>query len=224
MAGHGDRDGSIWLCDKLKSMGGDVEQLWPTPEQYYVWGERERTQLVPIFDWVERKDRADRSKRPSLATAEAMTMNRSVKASLLKGFAVRTPEDSALVSWMTQWSLLWASFRGTSWSQGSFGEFVPTSVVTGRVLNARDIQALQRGSFFIGKPQLQTPDMLYSITNDQLWGFRLTQSQKPTVVEVFRSQATSGPMPNIDLVVDGCCQGALWKKVDGNWVLADVWL
>jgi hypothetical protein len=224
MTGHGDRRASIWLCGKLQAMGGNIEQLWPPPEKEFLWGERERAQLEPMFDWIVKEETNGGQTHFSHPAAQGIFFPESIKDSLLKGFAVRAPQDPELATWLNQWSSLWKAYRGADLPKVLATTPEPATVVTSRVLNDHDLEDLSSGSFFPGNPQIMATNTKRPVQNGQIFGFRLTQARLPTIVEVFRGSNATGTLPRIDLLVDGCCKGALWEKVNEKWIRVNVWL
>lgn len=223
LPGHGDRYESKRLCDLLAELGGDLEQHWPVPEKAYFWAERARQAFEPMFDWVVSKevahpmDGVEREESSPSAKAE------TVKAAMLDGFSVRMPTDPVLAEWMNRWGRLWSSFRGERWALESPSRSART-VVSGHVLGNQDVDMIKSGDFFSGTPQ-EDKRSLSSVTDqDELFGFRVIPSNAPASVELLRSSNATRNLPYIDLLVDGCCRGVLWRRKDGQWVLVNLWL
>jgi hypothetical protein len=219
--GHGDRVGCRILCEDLVSMGGSLDARWPEPSNDFRWGESARVEEKNLLQWVRlNKDIVSRSRNSPHLTISGDRPD-TVKTALLKGFAVDKPADAVLAHWFDQWSARWSSFRGSPWLFSSSERVAHTIVVSCVLVSGEDPLTRGRG-FFSGEPQL--PEYLQNErpVSEALWGFRLVPGRQ--MVEVFRTVDACKDLPRVDLLVDGCCTGAVWRLTPKGWVLAQLWL
>lgn len=221
MPGHGDRMGSLFLCDRMRRLGSEVEAHWPLPDAEWVWGERERALLAPAVAWAGRH-------RDTIipAGSAAAKPNRSVKGALLKGFQVVRPEDETLQLWLDWWESFRAEYRGQGQEDFAWRPpHSPKTVLRFKLLDSDEMDEIRAGRFIDGNASPEFESLRGSLQpQDQLWGFRLLPDQDPETVEVFRSSSVEDSPPKIDLILDGCCRGALWRRTDGGWSLIGCWL
>ncbi len=137
------------------------------------------------------------------------------------GFDVEKPEDARLLDWLSNWRQIWANFRGEPWAFKSLGKANATTIFA-RVLKSADSEAFRNEFFMPGERQLKTT-IVIDPDKDELWGFRLCLDTTPISVEVFCSESAIS-LPPVELMVDGCCRGAIWKCIKGRWELAELWL
>lgn len=218
MPGHGDSSGSRTFVSAMRELAGDIEDYWPTPELHYVWGERLRVQEAPVFDWIRRKNSSAGQHTRAESPISQRKYGVSTKDAMLNGFVVNPPKDIRLQNWFSEWNNHWKTFRGDYWNLVS-DEPIGKTRVKGRVMDMAEIDKIKLGLFADGEIKIQSPLAKYISGREQLWGFRLISDDKGWVVEVLRSEAASGDLPKVDLVVDGIVAGAVWVRTQSGWKL-----
>lgn len=221
--GHGDREGSRALEADLRLAGYAVTAEWPEPLKAMPWGERSKAVSHKWFAWMQNQE-ASRNKesvggvrRPELPAA-------TVKQALLEGFKVEGTADPHLRNWVNGWFRSMSRYRA---AEPAIRANAATSVAL-RVLGAEERKPEQLLERFTGVAQSSTMGIPVGpvITQaEALFGFRLVEAQPgANTVEVFRAGAVDTEQPNCDLLLDGCCRGALWARRGDRWTLVDFWL
>lgn len=219
--GHGDMEASKWLCAQLGSPKGALQQRWPMPSNDVFWGESERMQMGPILEWFSEAFQSRRIGRVSLQNHGGTEKPCTVKAALLRGFAVSLPQDQRLEHWFSSWRSVWRQIRGSPWKRTSERPGCGT-VVTGAVISPAELSSmLSDPAASVVESGLQTESE--DPFRDEYWGFRILGGSAPTIVQVFRSPAAVADLPKIELLTDGCCTAAIWKRKHGIWSLSRFW-
>ncbi len=225
--GHGDREGSRVLVEDLLAAGFDVTANWPQPYKNMIWGERAKSVAGDWFEWILRQE-AKRAaavdhgaaRRRELAARPAET----VKEALLEGFALQGATDPRLRDWAEGWQVAYSRYRGAAPSGGGraatavgLRPLTAAEAEPGRLLPAMPgVSQLGRSGVALG-PMVQQAEALF--------GYALrVAAPGDNRVEVFRAGAPEGDLPQLDLMLDGCCRAALWARRDGRWSLVDFWL
>lgn len=213
--GHGDLAGSKWLYNQLLSKNANIKAHWETIDQTYLWGESQRAAYAPVSKWLYL---LSHRKNNRTQTVSRQSSNH-VKPALLSGFYVQPTADPILSGWFERWFELLSKYRG---DRPSISPLVESCCkVRGRVLDTADMESIKASSFFVGTNCLNLGAGL--TVEDGLWGFRLCANPDGSVVEVFRTPNAQERLPNLDLIVDGCCAGAIWKQQGTQWRLVQVW-
>ena len=221
--GHGDREGSRALEADLRLAGYDVAAEWPEPMKAIPWGERSKAVSGKWFAWMTAQESA--RKHTVVAAAHRLSMPAmTVKQALLEGFKVEGTTDPYLRDWAKGWSRAVARYRGAE-------PAIPASAATSVVLRVLGVEErvperlLERFSGVAQSGPMGIPVGSLIAQAEALFGFRLVEAQPgANTVEVFRAGTVDGDQPNCDLLLDGCCRGALWARRGDRWTLVDFWL
>jgi hypothetical protein len=226
MFGHGDRERSHEFESKLKSLGADIESYWPTPWVSMPWGERDNTIMKKWLGWINNKASTNAINHQPDHASKTIKPLASVKEALLQGFQIEPTNDAFFSQWQAGWELALATYRGAGRSLLT-GNDVRTSV-TFRVLSNAETSYDRIKEMMPGNPVLEKHELseVEVERSSILFGFRLVASPawNASGVELIRSDFSNITPPSMDLLLDGCCRGALWKYDRNTWVLVDVWL
>ncbi|MFA5263178.1 MAG: hypothetical protein WC378_05085, partial [Opitutaceae bacterium] len=221
MAGHGAREDSVTFVELLMALGGNITSRWPKLVTEDLWGERYKARSRPWLNWIYRDEQRQGrgARQQNKLSLEKMTEVDicSVKDALLLGFNVEEPNDPVFDSWLQEWARIWTSYRGEKWTKSMPPR--PTTVFFS-LLDGESIGQLNNGKLIAGVPQMGGGDTKKFSTQNTLFGFYLVKgTNNVPAVKVFRSERTISPLPRIDLMLDGCCRGALWQKKGSVWTL-----
>jgi hypothetical protein len=221
--GHGDREGSRALEADLKLAGYEVTAEWPEPLKAMPWGERSKAVSHKWFAWMQAQEAA-RSKVAAVVVRRPELPAATVKQALLEGFKVEGTADPSLRNWVDGWFRAMARYRA---AEPAIRANAATSVAL-RVLGGEERKPERLLERFTGVAQsgtMGTPVGPVIAQAEALFGFRLVEAQPgANTVEVLRAGAVDAELPNCDLLLDGCCRGALWARRGDRWTLVDFWL
>jgi hypothetical protein len=222
--GHGSRPDSLALLNGIRKAGGSIESDWLNPpDQHTQWGVREVSSIEKWMAWISAQS-ANRSTlqkaRPNInANAGEVT---TVKEAILGGFSIESSAKNS--AFIKQWASLLSSYRGEEPHASSSANC--TKIVE-RGIDDQLMAEILSGKLSAGAPQLplktlREADIDRSTT---LWGFRMLDSPaQGKIVEILTNAPEELSPPKIDLLVEGCCRAAVWKRSEHRWVLFQVWL
>jgi hypothetical protein len=220
--GHGDRPAVAKFMEGVSSHNALTSSVWvQPPEPELPWGLRIIASSRTWMQWIKDCSVGDSF---NLASNSPRPI-RTVKDALLEGFWISSVarNDPVNSDWLRFWSNLLERYRGAppilerrpGGTEIQFRRFDPAS-----------IEAVVAGTWGGSVPLIKTkggsnPD---GGGNSFRWGFRLIKKTNgENTVEILSDTGGPSEFPHIDILVDGCCSGAVWKFTHAEWTLEQVW-
>lgn len=229
LEGHGNRVDAGQFMDAYDKAGGHGTRYWLTPpDTNFVWGLRAIASFRKWMEWIALTAKKAAQHEEAKSPIQPNMVNATAKAALLNGFYVdeKDAANPVFSHWLDQWLALMTSYRGERPKITGNPNSTATRI-SPKELDAQTLAEIRSGDFCRGVAQLSVnakwPDSMLETT--PLWGFRLVKHPSGrSTVEVLTDSAVDGPFPKSDLLVDGCCEAALWGRIEGKWTLLQVWL
>lgn len=220
--GHGNLPGTMSLVDRSRAEGNPIEAKWIRPNDgETLWGPRESISIRDWMIWLRRARLGEfHEDVPIFEQKSRVEYSKSVKQKIIGGFYVTQSFSNSHYSKM--WADSLRSYRGEHPVFKKSGEGI---MVDFKVLDHSQVldffyKDSAGNSVFPDPPSF---DMVNAYEAGNYWGFRLN-GQDFSRVDVVATSAGKDGFPDVDILLEGACQAALWKSEMGKWRLVQVWL
>lgn len=218
--GHGDKLGSVAFVERAKGIGCSIEAVWVTPaETKFLWGPREAVSIQAWMAWIKRAGPSPRHNPAALLSISADDTPVTVKNALLRGITLSPA--AAAGSYGPVWTKALSVYRGAT-PVLHVGDENGRTIVDELHLSGEELIERLNGDHGL-VPSLSSLGPLSELSGQPLWGFRLVANGPQSKVEILSTLDPNEKAPTIDLLVDGTCRAALWRRVRGLWRLVHVW-
>ena len=170
--------------------------------------------------WIVHSVKSPRSSPAALRDIRRTSAPATVKEALLSGFTL-SPQ-AAKGQYAKYWHKTLSAYRGADpiWNLDPRGDkmiidelHVDSKVVVDCLFSDTNAIAV-----------LPDPRRQLNLPNQTLWGFRLKVNGSKSSVEIVSNLDPNQLPPPIDLLVNGACRAALWRRIGDRWSLVQVWL